>query len=144
MTIPVRLGLVDAESGDLPLVCADATAQELAGGVFALEGPSRALTFSGVARRPALSALRGFSAPVNVEDDLTEADHLTLLEEGQRPVQPLAVVADARGRSVEARGAENPRGRNAEDRSGLRRAPTARSSRTRSPAASTRLSRRWR
>ena len=80
MTIPVRLGLVDAEAGDLPLVSGDASAHELSSGVFALEAPSRTLSFSGVARRPALSALRGFSAPVNVEDDLTEADHLALLK----------------------------------------------------------------
>ncbi len=80
MTIPVRLGLVDADHGDLALVSDDASAQELESAVFALEAPSRTLTFRNVARRPALSALRGFSAPVNVEDDLTEADHLALLK----------------------------------------------------------------
>jgi len=85
MTIPVRIGLVDAERGDLALVCADASEHELASGVFALEAPSRSLTFREVARRPALSALRGFSAPVNVENDLTEADHLTLLKRDSDP-----------------------------------------------------------
>ena len=84
-TIPVRLGLVDAETGDLPLVAADASAQELREGVFALETPSRTLTFASVARRPALSALRGFSAPVNVEDDLTDADRLVLLQRDSDP-----------------------------------------------------------
>jgi aminopeptidase N len=80
MTIPVRLGLVDPQTGDLPLAAADASAAELASGVFALEAPSRTITFTNVARRPALSALRGFSAPVNVEDDLTDADRLVLLQ----------------------------------------------------------------
>ena len=68
----MRLGLVDPQVGDLPLDCAEANPEEIASGVFALEAPSRTLTFVNVKRRPALSALRGFSAPVIVEDDLTE------------------------------------------------------------------------
>jgi len=83
-TIPVRLGLV-GPSGDLPLACADATPHELSAGVFALEATSRTITFTNVARRPALSALRGFSAPVNVEDDLTDADRLLLLQRDSDP-----------------------------------------------------------
>jgi len=38
--------LVDAESGDLPLVSEDATSAELATGVFALAGATRSLTFT--------------------------------------------------------------------------------------------------
>ena len=37
-TIPVRLGLVDAELGDLPLVSADAAPQELASAVEHMDG----------------------------------------------------------------------------------------------------------
>ena len=85
MTIPVRLGLVDAAAGDLPLASAQASAHELATGMFALETPSRTLTFTDVPRRPALSALRGFSAPVTVEDDLTEADQLVMLNRDSDP-----------------------------------------------------------
>jgi aminopeptidase N len=105
-TIPVRLGLVGAEAGDLPLVSDDATEGEIATGVFALETASRSLTFKNLPRRPALSALRGFSAPVNVDDDLTEADLLTLLKRDSDPfnrwqaLQKLAV--DLLKRSVEA------------------------------------------
>ena len=80
MTMPIALGLVDAESGDLKLVSDDATKAELESGVFALDGPGRTLTFSGVKRRPTLSALRGFSAPVRVDDDLTEDDLTVLLK----------------------------------------------------------------
>ena len=83
--IPVRLGLVDAQGGDLPLLSADASAHELSRGVFALETASRVITFANVAHRPALSALRGFSAPVTVEDDLTPADHLALLSRDSDP-----------------------------------------------------------
>ena len=80
MTMPIALGLVDAESGDLPLVSEDATSAELATGVFALAGATRSLTFTGLKRRPTLSALRGFSAPVRVDDDQTEDDLVTRLK----------------------------------------------------------------
>jgi aminopeptidase N len=85
MTIPVRLGLVDAETGDLPVISTDASAHELAVSVFALGAQTRTVTFTNVARRPALSALRGFSAPVSVEDDLTDADRLVLLQRDSDP-----------------------------------------------------------
>ena len=84
-TLPVRLGLVDSERGDLPLASQDATPHELATSVFAIETASRTITFEDVPRRPALSALRGFSAPVNVEDDLSYDDHLTLLSHDSDP-----------------------------------------------------------
>ena len=80
MTMPIALGLVDADRGDLELVSDDAATAELESGVFALDGPGRTLTFSGVKRRPTLSALRGFSAPVRVDDDLTDDDLTVLLK----------------------------------------------------------------
>ncbi len=73
-TMPLALGLVDPDGGDLPLASDDATPAELASGVFVLDGPERTILFRDVPRRPALSFLRGFSAPVNVVDDLTEDD----------------------------------------------------------------------
>ncbi len=79
MTMPIALGLVDPEDGDVPLASTEASARELETGVFALEGERRSIAFAGVERRPALSFLRGFSAPVRVDDDLAEADLLTLL-----------------------------------------------------------------
>ncbi|MFZ0205622.1 MAG: aminopeptidase N, partial [Roseiarcus sp.] len=78
--MPIALGLVDPEGGDLPLASSDASPDELRSGVFALEGARRTLEFAGVERRPALSVLRGFSAPVRVDDDLTEDDLVTLLQ----------------------------------------------------------------
>ena len=80
MTMPIALGLVDPESGDLPLASDEATPAELASGVFALEGASRRIVFTGLKRRPTLSALRGFSAPVRVDDDLSEDDLVVLLK----------------------------------------------------------------
>ena len=73
-TMPIALGLVDPQGGDIALVSGDATPDELASGVFVLDGVERAIVFRDVPRRPALSFLRGFSAPVNLDDDVTEDD----------------------------------------------------------------------
>ncbi len=80
MMMPIALGLVDPEGAEVALVSADASPEELRSGVFALEGARRTLEFTSVSRRPALSFLRGFSAPVRVDDDLGEDDLLTLLK----------------------------------------------------------------
>jgi aminopeptidase N len=50
----------------------------LARGVLELTSAARRVVFTGVARRPTLSLLRGFSAPARVDDDLTERDLLIL------------------------------------------------------------------
>ncbi len=83
--IPIKLGLVDREYGDLPLAATDASAEELKAGVFTLAAAHRDITFHNATRRPALSLLRGFSAPVRVEDDLTETDLIALLERDSDP-----------------------------------------------------------
>ena len=80
MTMPIALGLVDPGGGEIALTSSGASEAELRTGVFALEGPRRTLEFTGVARRPALSFLRGFSAPVRVDDDFTEGDLIALLK----------------------------------------------------------------
>ena len=80
MTMPIALGLVDPDGGEIALTSSGASGAELRTGVFALEGPRRTLEFTGVARRPALSFLRGFSAPVRVDDDFTEGDLIALLK----------------------------------------------------------------
>ena len=80
MTMPIALGLVDPDGGEIALTSSGASGAELRTGVFALEGPRRTLEFTGVARCPALSFLRGFSAPVRVDDDFTEGDLIALLK----------------------------------------------------------------
>ena len=62
----------------MPLISPDASPGELAEGVFELKESERTIVFHDVPRRPALSFLRGFSAPVRVEDDLTEDDLVVL------------------------------------------------------------------
>ena len=85
MTMRIALGLVDPEGAEVELASADANPAELRSGVFALEGARRTLEFAGVRRRPALSFLRGFSAPVRVDDDLGEDDLVTLLAHDRDP-----------------------------------------------------------
>jgi len=78
MTMPLALGLVGPNGGDMPLTSSDASADELASGVFELKDAERSIVFRDVPQRPTLSFLRGFSAPVRVDDDLTEADLIIL------------------------------------------------------------------
>jgi aminopeptidase N len=72
--MPLALGLIDPSGEESILASPDATAGELSSGVFELTGPERRLVFTDVAKRSTLSFLRGFSAPVRVDDDLTEFD----------------------------------------------------------------------
>ena len=76
--MPLALGLVGPNGGDLALVSSEASASELASGVFELKDARRSIVFRDVPQRPTLSFLRGFSAPVRVDDDLTEEDLVVL------------------------------------------------------------------
>ncbi len=78
MTMPLALGLVGPNGGDMTLASPDASADELASGVFELKDAARSIVFRDVPQRPTLSFLRGFSAPVRVNDDLTEEDLIVL------------------------------------------------------------------
>ncbi len=77
-TMPLALGLVGPDGGDLQLASSEATASELASGVFELKDARRSIVFHDVLQRPTLSFLRGFSAPVRADDDLTEEDLIVL------------------------------------------------------------------
>ena len=78
MTMPIQLGLVGPNGGDMPLTSSDASGDELASGVFELKDAERSIVFRNVPERPTLSFLRGFSAPARVDDDLTEEDLIVL------------------------------------------------------------------
>jgi aminopeptidase N len=78
MTMPLAIGLVGPNGGDLAVASSDASADELASGVFELNDAERSIVFRDVPQRPTLSFLRGFSAPVRVDDDLTEEDLIVL------------------------------------------------------------------
>ena len=78
MTMPLALGLIGPNGGDMRLKSSDASEDELSGGVFELSDAERSIVFRDVPQRPTLSFLRGFSAPVRVDDDLTEDDLIVL------------------------------------------------------------------
>jgi aminopeptidase N len=78
MTMPLALGLVGSNGVDMPLASSDASADELTSGVFELKDAERSIVFRDVPQRPTLSFLRGFSAPVRVDDNLTEDDLIVL------------------------------------------------------------------
>ncbi|MGR4864531.1 aminopeptidase N [Caulobacter sp. LARHSG274] len=63
LPIPVTIGLLDVEGQALR----DSE-------VVLLDGPSKTVRWDGVAKTPVISALRGFSAPVNLSTDARPAD----------------------------------------------------------------------
>ena len=80
LVIPVALGLVGA-SGPL----AGATASTVEDGVFVLDTETATVVFEAVAEPPVPSVLRGFSAPVRLELDLTDSERLVLLRHDTDP-----------------------------------------------------------
>jgi aminopeptidase N len=70
--IPLRLGLVGANGQDIELVLdSGAPVQD---GIVHVTKRSQTFRFKGVPSRPVPSLLRGFSAPVNLTIDLSDAD----------------------------------------------------------------------
>src|SRR5277367_6560640 len=75
MVIPLALGLVGKNGGDLPLTLDGKPVER---GVIELKSPSHSFVFTGVAERPIPSLNRGFSAPVKLALPI-EADDLRFL-----------------------------------------------------------------
>ncbi len=75
MVIPVALGLIGDDGREIALATADGAVRD---GVLVLDGAEKTVTFTGVARRPTPSLLRGFSAPVVLDLDLSDEDLLLL------------------------------------------------------------------
>jgi len=83
MHIPLRFGLVGPDGQDLSY-------GEVSGGrvnddVIHFTGATATLTFSGVTARPVPSLLRGFSAPIRLEDDLCANDRFFLIGHDSDP-----------------------------------------------------------
>ena len=102
LVIPLAIGMVDASGADLPLG---------AQGLLVIDQPEQRIRFEGLppaAEPPALSLLRGFSAPVQVEIDRSRRELLQLFaadpdpfarwDAGQTLVRQ-AVLARAAGRA---------------------------------------------
>jgi aminopeptidase N len=102
--IPIRLGLLAASTGAaLPLQVHGSEANSAPDHLFVMSAHSESITFINVDEAPVPSILRGFSAPVLLEFDYTDAQLLTLLahdpdpfnrwEAGQRLALRSAVAA---------------------------------------------------
>ena len=76
--VPLAFGLVAADGAPVAAHSSDLSAEESERGLLVLSGPSRSVTFTGLAERPVPSLLRGFSAPVKLEAGLGEADLVAL------------------------------------------------------------------
>ena len=77
--IPISLGLVGADGSNLALQLADEALPGGGGRTVVLSQPSQSLTFINVDNEPAPSILRGFSAPVVLDFDYSDAQLLHLL-----------------------------------------------------------------
>ena len=105
--IPVELGLLAQDGSALPLQWPGEDAPGAASRTVVLSEPSVQLTFINVDNAPVPSLLRGFSAPVVLDVDYTDAELLTLLahdsdafnrwEAGQRLALRIAIntIADS-------------------------------------------------
>jgi len=70
--IPVKLGLIDGDGGDMDLTLA--TGERLAAGLIELRKKSEKFRFRGISSPPVASLLRKFSAPVNLTVERTDAE----------------------------------------------------------------------
>ncbi|MDO9358267.1 MAG: DUF3458 domain-containing protein, partial [Polaromonas sp.] len=77
--IPVGLGLLGADGADLPLQLEGEAAPVAAPRTFVLTEAAETLTFVNIDAEPVPSILRGFSAPVVLEFDYSDAQLLHLL-----------------------------------------------------------------
>jgi aminopeptidase N len=81
--IPVAVGLLDAEGRDLPLQLQEGTLTN--GHTLVLAERSQRYVFTGIDAEPVPSLLRGFSAPVILDIDLSDAQLLHLLAHDSDP-----------------------------------------------------------
>jgi aminopeptidase N len=109
--IPIAFGLIGSDGQELQASPVGVITQS---GVFALEEAEAELLFLDIPQRPTPSLLRGFSAPVNLDIDLSDDDLLHLLRYDTDPFNRWQAgqtrMTRALRRSVAAiRGAEAPK-----------------------------------
>ena len=114
--IPLNLGLVGPDGRDLPLELSDEALPGATSRTFVVSQASETLTFINVDAEPVPSLLRGFSAPVVLDFDYSDAQLLHLLahdadpfsrwEAGQRLAMRATLQAIAQGNTVQVLGAD--------------------------------------
>ncbi len=108
--VPVRFGLVGQNGEDLAFD--SATGGRVDGDVIQLVEPSQTIVFHGVSARPVPSLLRGFSAPVRLNIEMTEADLLFLLRTDADPFNRWQAAQTLAMRSLTTGATEARRGEN--------------------------------
>ncbi|MES2414817.1 MAG: aminopeptidase N [Pseudomonadota bacterium] len=83
--IPVGLGLVGADGSDLSLQLEGKSTAAAGNHLLVLTQPSETFVFTGIDAEPVPSILRGFTAPVILEFEYTDAQLLHLLEQDSDP-----------------------------------------------------------
>jgi aminopeptidase N len=83
--IPISLGLVGTSGAALPLTLQGRDAAATGSHLLVMTGEDESITFTQVDEEPVPSILRGFSAPVVLEFDYTDAQLLTLLANDPDP-----------------------------------------------------------
>ncbi|MEI8156327.1 MAG: aminopeptidase N [Burkholderiales bacterium] len=83
--IPVMLGLVGTSGAALPLTVQGSVDAPAANHLFVMTGETASITFTSVTEEPVPSILRGFSAPVVLDFDYTDAQLLALLASDPDP-----------------------------------------------------------
>ncbi|MEL3891228.1 aminopeptidase N [Ferrovibrio sp. MS7] len=78
MHMPLKLGLLDAQGRDMPLVL-EGEAAPLEGGVLHIRAERQTFRFKNVAAPQALSLNRGFSAPVLIKNEKSGAERAFLM-----------------------------------------------------------------
>ncbi len=85
MVIPVALGLLGADGQDLPLQLAGDSTPAVTCRTLVLTQATETFTFIGITQEPVPSILRGFTAPVVLDFDYSDAQLLHLLEHDSDP-----------------------------------------------------------
>ncbi len=83
--IPVQIGLIGSDGAALPLQVQGRDGTAADSHLFVMSLPSESITFMNVDDAPVPSILRGFSAPVVLEFDYSDAQLLTLLANDPDP-----------------------------------------------------------
>ncbi len=72
--LPLAIGLLDSQGVDLPLRLAGESEAGATTRVLEVTEQRQQFTFTGVGAKPVISPLRGFSAPVKLEDDFSDEE----------------------------------------------------------------------
>jgi aminopeptidase N len=103
LLIPLALALFNEAGEKLPLASPDMSPKEASNGLIEFASAKRTLRFTGLAARPTLSLLRGFSAPARLEPAQESAELELLLAHDDDPFNRWQAAQSLALRSIFAR-----------------------------------------